>query len=292
LANIDKALADYPSARASYQQALPIYQKIQQRLGEANCIQGMGDIDKALADYPSARASYQQALSIYQQIKQRLGEANCILGLGDIDKALDDYPSARASYQQAGNIYEEISHKRSQANCFNSTATLYQRQKQFELALIAFKQAIEIFPNEESWYQNRASLYMQMENYPKAEADIKQTEALGTNTAYTLLRKAELALWQQQTSPAVELNQQALAQRPADGHFRAFFALTLLANQQTQRANTEMQPALTALYQQHDFEDLLEDLDKLNRIYGHQAESENLREMITTRQQAMNRKIQ
>lgn len=66
----------------------------------------------------------------------------------------------------------------------------------------------------------------------------------------------------------------------------------LLANKQIQSENTEMQQALTAIYQQHDFEDLLEYLDKLNRIYGEQSESSTLKEMITTRQQEMQKKLE
>jgi len=161
---------------------------------------------------------------------------------------------------------------------------LYLHQKQFESALLAFNQAIEIFPHA-SLYQNRSALYMQMEDYPAAKADIKQAELIGTNAVYTVLIKAEYALWQQQTTQAVEFSQQALAQRPADGNVRAFFALTLLADGQAQLACTEMEQALTAIYQKHDFDYLLDALDKLSRLYGHLAEVDTLRRQILERYQ-------
>ena len=218
-------------------------------------------------------------MPIYQQIKNRLGEANCISSLGQLHGALQQSELAVATLQEAAQLYEEISHKNSKAACFNELAVLYQRQKQFEPALAAFEQAIEIFPDVD-WYIKRAALYMQIDAYKKAGADIKQAEAIGKNPAYTLLRKAELALWRQQAPQALELCQKALAHRPADCNFRAFFALTLLANGQAQATCTEMERALTTIYQKHDFNDLLDYLNKLAKIYGHTVEVDTLRGQI------------
>jgi tetratricopeptide (TPR) repeat protein len=279
LGGIYHSLAEHNQAIDYYQQALEIYKRLEDHLDEANCIKNLGDVYFNLTEYDVAQNSYQQSLLIYQQIKDRLGIADCTRALGLLHGVQQQISLAIIGQQQAAEIYRTIGSKSNEAICFNNIAVFHHQQKQFEPALIAFNQAIEIFPDT-NWYQNRASLYMAMENYEKAAADIKQAESMGKNLAGTLLRKAELALWQQQTQQSVEFSQQALAQRPADGNFRAFFALTLLVNGQTEQANNEMQQALTAIYQQHDFDSLLEDLDKLIRIYGERLEFAQLRELI------------
>ncbi|MDP3332022.1 MAG: hypothetical protein Q8S55_08530, partial [Methylococcaceae bacterium] len=166
-------------------------------------------------------------------------------------------------------------------------ATIYQQQKQFAEALVMENKAIKIFPDEVGFYQNRAFIHTKMDDYEKAEADIKQAETMGKDPAYTLLHKATLALWQQQPTQAVTLCQQTLAQRPADGNVRAMFALTLLADGQAPVADKELKEALTTIYQQHDIDSLLDDLDKLARIYGQSPEIEALREQVLTKEKPL-----
>ncbi|MFI3222141.1 MAG: tetratricopeptide repeat protein [Methylococcaceae bacterium] len=283
LGDVHLQLAEYKQARDNFQQALELYQKIKRPLSEANCISALGEMHNYLAEYGQAQDCYSQALVIYQKINHRLGEANCLRFLGSLNGSQGQTELAFTRLQQAAELYKQMGDQRSKAACFDDLARLYQRQKQFAPALAAFKQAIEIFPNAANFYINRAELYLQMEDYEKAGADIKQVEILDRNSAYTLSLTAALALWQQQPSQAVELCQQALAQRPADGNFRALFALALLANGQAQAAYSEMEQALTAIYEQHDFDDLLDDLDKLAKIYGHSADVDNLRKQILNR---------
>jgi len=284
LGDVSKNLAEYDQAQDYYQQALTIYQQIKDPLDEANCIQGLGDVSRNLAEYDQAQDYYQQALAIHQQIKDRLGEANCLGCLSVLHGAQQKIELAAITLDQAAQLYEEINNKNSKSFCIGNLGVLYLHQKQFGPALLAFNQAIEIFPHV-NFYQNRSELYMQIEDYPAAQADIKQAELIGAYSAYTLLIKAEYALWQQQALQAVEFSQQALAERPADGNVRAFFALTLLADGQAQLARAEMEQALTAIYQKHEFDYLLDALNKLTRIYGHLAEVDVLRGQILNRYQ-------
>ena len=277
-------LVRYSQAWDSYQKALPIYQDVGNRLGEAGCVLGFGNVHRCLAEYGEAREYYLKALHIYKDksVNNRLGIANCHRFLGQLQGAQLETKLAVETLQRAAQLYEKIADKRDKAGCFDAIAVLYLQKKQFTLALENFNQAIEIFPYV-NLYQNRAELYIKMDDYEKAEADIKQAETMGKNPAYTLLYKATLALWQHQPTQAVALCQQALTQRPADGNFRAMLALTLLANGQAPAADTEMKQALTAIYQQHDINSLLDDLDKLARIYGQSPEIEALRKQVLTK---------
>ncbi len=283
LGNVHCYFAEYDQARSYYQHALRLNKQMKKNAGEANCIQALGDVHYILAEYNQARDLYQKALSIYQEINERLGEASCIQGLGLIDGAEQQIELASTRLQQAAQLFKTFGNKLCQSTCLNDLAILYQRQKQFPSALAAFNQAIEIFPKRVNWYQNRAALYMEIENYPAAEDDIRQAETIGENPAYTLLRKAEFALWQQQPPQAVEFCRQALAQRPTDGNLRAFFALTLQADGQADLACAEMEQALIAVYHKHNFDGLSDALGKLSRIYGDSVEADALRNLVLNR---------
>jgi tetratricopeptide (TPR) repeat protein len=109
--SVDKALGDvhmnlseYDEARQRYEQALPIYQDIGARVGEANCIKSLGDVHRMLSEYDEARQRYEQALPIYQDIGARVGEANCIKSLGDVHYMVDEYDEARQRYEQVVQI--------------------------------------------------------------------------------------------------------------------------------------------------------------------------------------------
>ena len=54
------------------------------RLGEANCIQALGDVHVALSEYGEARARYEEARAIYAAIGNRLLEARCLRRRGEI----------------------------------------------------------------------------------------------------------------------------------------------------------------------------------------------------------------
>ncbi|MFN8003146.1 MAG: tetratricopeptide repeat protein [Acidobacteriota bacterium] len=81
-------VADLSGARAScYEKALPLYRQIEDRLGEANVLQAIGDLLMRVADLSGARASYEKALPLYRQIEARLGEANVLQAMRDFADA-------------------------------------------------------------------------------------------------------------------------------------------------------------------------------------------------------------
>ena len=74
-------------------------------LGEANCIQRLGDIALERSDHETAKRRYEEAQPLYLQVGDVLGEANCIRSLGDVALAQSDEAGARKQFEASLVLY-------------------------------------------------------------------------------------------------------------------------------------------------------------------------------------------
>ena len=72
------SLAD---ARNYFSETLGIYKQIDEKLGEANCLQSLGDLALRTVSLADARNYFSEALGIYKHIDSKIGEANSYLFL-------------------------------------------------------------------------------------------------------------------------------------------------------------------------------------------------------------------
>jgi tetratricopeptide (TPR) repeat protein len=71
-------------------------------------MQGLGDIALQLSNYDSAKACYDEALPLYRQVGDVPGEADCYQRLGDVAAARSDDVAAGAWYDQALQLYQRV----------------------------------------------------------------------------------------------------------------------------------------------------------------------------------------
>jgi len=75
----------------------------------ARALEGAGAVAYARSDYPTARASYEEALAILRTLNDRRGTADLLNQLGTVARKQGDYPAARGFHEQSLALYRELS---------------------------------------------------------------------------------------------------------------------------------------------------------------------------------------
>ncbi len=151
-ANCLDAIGDVQSFRnendealASYRQALGLFRGIGERLGEANCLKAIGDVQSFRNENDEALASYRQALELFRGIGDRLGEANCLKAIGDVQEARGEGQEAFSSYREALGIYGEIGDPLGAANTLSAIGKLLLVTEAEEKGVDLLNQALAIY---------------------------------------------------------------------------------------------------------------------------------------------------
>ena len=139
------ARSDHRTARARFEQALPLFRQAGSVLGEANCILGLGDISLARSDHETARARFEEALLLSQMAKSVLGEANCIQRLGDISLASSDHETAQARYEQALPLYRQDGNVLGEAGCIRRLGDISLARSTYQTAQARYEQALPLY---------------------------------------------------------------------------------------------------------------------------------------------------
>lgn len=143
--NLYKRLRKLHKARSNYEEAMPLYQAINEKLGEANCTRSLGDIHLRLSKLSKARSNYEKALSLYRALNEKLGEANCITSLGDLHLSLSELTEARACYEEAIPLYKSLNSKLGKANCIKSLGDVHVKLSELTEARACYEEAIPLF---------------------------------------------------------------------------------------------------------------------------------------------------
>ena len=213
----------YTEAQQRYQQALPTYREIGDRLGEANTLLSLGDTARMQNRYAEAEQLYQQALPTYREIGSRVGEANTLRSLADTALAQDRYAEAEQLNQQALPTYREIGDRLGEANTLLSLGDTARMQNRYAEAEQRYQHALSTYREigdrlgEANTLKSLADTALAQDRY--AEAEQRYQQALCTyreigsrfGEANTLKSLADTALAQDRYAEAEQLNQQALA---------------------------------------------------------------------------------
>lgn len=107
---------DLKDAKDRYEKALAIFQKIDEKLGEANTLQGLGHLAMRTDDLKEAKDRYEKALAIFQEFDAKLGEATALQRLGQWFAVTDDSTNANNNFDDSLTIFREIEDLEGQAD--------------------------------------------------------------------------------------------------------------------------------------------------------------------------------
>jgi tetratricopeptide (TPR) repeat protein len=137
--------SDHEMARKQYEEALQLYKKVGSLLGNANCIWSLGDIALEGLDHEAARKRYEEARQLYQRVGDLLGEANCIWRLGDIALANSDHETGRKQYEAALPLYRKIGSLLGEANCIQGLGEIALDRPDHDTARKHFGEALQLY---------------------------------------------------------------------------------------------------------------------------------------------------
>jgi tetratricopeptide (TPR) repeat protein len=145
LGHIALSRSDHETAHTRFRDALPLYRRVGGIIGEANCTYSLGHIAMDRSDHETARTRFEDALPLYRQVGNIPGEANCTLGLGVIALDRSDYETANTRFEDALPLYRRVGEIRGEANCTFGLGQVALERSDHETARIRFEDALPLY---------------------------------------------------------------------------------------------------------------------------------------------------
>lgn len=108
LADVQREHSKYDEAELSYSQALDIYRRIGDELGQADTLLELGSVQGQRSKHAEAESSYSEALEIYKTIGNDLGRRKALAMLWDAQREQSKRIEAEEAYSQAIAIFASI----------------------------------------------------------------------------------------------------------------------------------------------------------------------------------------
>lgn len=132
------------AAIKSWQQALLIYQQLQNRQGEEATLGNLGAIYLFLGNYNKAIEFLQPFLAIAQNTGNRSSEAQALGNLGIAYKGSGKYTQSIESHQQALALMRELNNRQGEGQILGNLGNTYEALGDYEKAIASYQQSLEI----------------------------------------------------------------------------------------------------------------------------------------------------
>jgi CHAT domain-containing protein/tetratricopeptide (TPR) repeat protein len=174
----------YQQAITKWEQALPIYQSLKDREGEATTLNNTGLVYRKLGKYPQALKSYQQALEVFKEISDLARQGTTFNNIGLVHQYLSQYSQALENFQKALAIFRELRDHPSEGITLNNIALTYQSLGQYDDAMSYFQAGLVLrrevsdISGEQSALMNIGSVYISLGQCNQALSVYEQAIAI------------------------------------------------------------------------------------------------------------------
>lgn len=125
----------------SRKEALAIFQNLDDKVGIADCLIGLGNTASSQGDYDSARKYYEESLAIRKALEDSWGVARLLGNLGLLASFEMDFSRARSLHEQSLNLFRELRDQEGIANELVNLAEVLRHQGELSLANAYFTES-------------------------------------------------------------------------------------------------------------------------------------------------------
>ncbi|KAJ7113605.1 hypothetical protein C8R44DRAFT_855973 [Mycena epipterygia] len=181
-------------AESMFKVALDLHREADDKMGEANDLQKVGELYQRLSRLEEAEQALQSALDLHRKVDDRLGQANDLQDLGQLYMRVNRLEEAEQAIQSALNLHRKLDDRLGQANDLQNLGELYMRVDRLEEAEQALQSALDFHSKvdyrlgQANDLQDLGELYMMVDCLEEAEQALQ--------AALDLHRKADSRLGQ------------------------------------------------------------------------------------------------
>lgn len=143
LANIAQRQKRYADALQGYQQALALFQQLDEPGAVATVWHQIGITHRMAGDFAQAEQAYRQSLSIKSQQGNKAGEASSLIELGNLYDAWNRPEQAVSFYRQAAGMFVALGDLRSEGFARGNLASTFLKLQRWNEALSEILRKIE-----------------------------------------------------------------------------------------------------------------------------------------------------
>ncbi len=132
-------------AREKWQAALVLWEKLGDKLWQANTLLGIGIVYDKLGEKQKALSYYNQALPLFREVGDKGGEAKTLNNIGLVYSDLGENQKALSFYNQALPLFRAVDNKRGEATTLNNIGTVYYKLGENQKALSFYNQALPLY---------------------------------------------------------------------------------------------------------------------------------------------------